>query len=196
MPENGNGMTLEDSGEYRQRVRGLERQYDALSTQISNINSKIDERFSSIQQIISQTGKPQWNNIISACAFTFAMLSGLVTLITLPIFSSINDLKTADKEYRIEMATVMGRGRDERTLEIRDLRTTLMQDIRDIREDLVPRKEHLSHQANLTAQLGDLSRRIGEVREDVQGIFNARDIIRKLMDDMGELQKEVRAKNH
>ncbi len=180
-------IPMEEAGEYRQRVRSLERGQDQINAKIDNLGNKIDEKFG--QQ------KPQWSVIIAASSLTFIVLSGLITLITVPILAILVDLKTADKEIRAEVKEDMSRGRDARTLEIRDMKLALMQDIRDIREDLVPRKEHATAQATLANQLADLSRRISEVREDYKDLFSARDIINKLVNDVSALQRADREKN-
>ena len=179
--------SLEDAGEYRQRVRSLERGQDQLASKIDAISVKIDDKFS--QQ------RPQWAIVIAASSLTFLVLSGLIGLITLPILQALADLKLADKEVRSEFAEAMNRGRDARTLEIRDIKAALSSDIKDIREDLVPRKEHVEKTAAISAQIADLSRRIGEVRDDYKDIFSARDIIQKLVADVSSLQQREREKN-
>ena len=207
MPENGNGngaAMAEDSGEYRQRVRGLERQQDVFSSQIANLSTRMDGQYSALSAkidekfgTIQQGQRPQWNNIIAACSFTFALLSGLVTLITVPIFYQIGDIKgtitgeikTSIKETRTEMAEAIVRGRSDRDVMMRDMRAEINGHLKDIREQIVPREEHKERWAGQARHDDDTQRQLNQLYENQQGIYNARDVIQQLLRDVGDLKR-------
>ncbi len=196
MPDerNGNSLTAEDSGEYRQRVRSLERQYDNLSTQIGSINAKIDEKFSSLQTTFNLSNKTPWNNIIAACSFTFAMLSGLVTLITVPIFYQLGDIKQSAKESRTELAETIIRTRTERIEQIADVKKDLDTRLESIRNVIVPREEHKERWSGQSLHDDDIQRQLTQLYENQQGLYNARDVIQQLQRDVAEVRRE-RTKN-
>lgn len=192
MPENGTPLT-EDIGEYRQRVRGLERQQDAFAQQLANLSSKIDERFTSLQNTLAAGAKTPWNNILAACGVTIAILSAMVGAITLPITAQIADIKQSSKESRIELADAIIRARTERIDQIGELRRYVDENLKDVRAQIVPRAEHDRSWTDARLKDEAVQKQIANIEARLTGFGNAGDMIKMALTKTERLEEMFNA---
>jgi hypothetical protein len=166
-----------------------------LDTKLTALATNFGAQLTSLNSSLAERSKTPWNNIIGACGVTIALLSGLMTLVVVPIFGSIAEIKTNQKESFREMAAVVRDVNSGAEKSLDRVRDRFEADIRDLREKQVPRVEHVQGwQAQARAD-ADLQRQITELRENLSSMYSAKDVIRRLERDLDTLRDEARRKN-
>lgn len=210
MPDNGNGYIPEvnrEIAEQRERLNAVIQGQNRLSADVGNFIAKTDERFgtlakdldtkfSSLTGAISDRSKTPWGNIIAACGVTFGILSGLIALITGPIISNVGETKVAMRETRLEMAVLV---KDAASVLAKDtdvLRARVNEELRLLRENQVPRKEHEKDWSSQARADADMQRQINEIRSAHSSLYSAQDVIRRLENQVDQLRDEVRRRGN
>jgi hypothetical protein len=167
-----------------------------LDTKLTALAANFGSQLTSLNASLAERSKTPWNNIIGACGVTIALLSGLMTLVVVPIFGSIAEIKTNQKESFREMAAVVRDVNSGAEKSLDRVRERFDTDIRDLREGQVSRKEHEKDWSAQARHDTDVQRQISEIRETVNGLYSAKDIIRRLERDVDELRNSDRPRKN
>ncbi len=166
-----------------------------LDTKLTALATNFGAQLSSLNSSLAERSKTPWNNIIGACGVTIGLLSGLMTLVAVPMLAQISELKTNQRESFREMAMVVREVSEVSEKNLNQVRDRFDREIRDLREGQVPRKEHEKDWSAQARHDTDMQRQISELRETLSGLYTAKDIIRDLKRDVDELRNDRNRKN-
>jgi hypothetical protein len=184
-----------DMGALQQRVYSNEAGITDLRNSMAALGQRFDQALASFSTKLDERSKTPWGNIIAACGVTGALLGGLVAMVATPIVANLIETKSVMRENRLEATQLV---RDtaiafDKTISV--MRERLDRDIRDMRQDQVPRKEHEKDWLAQTRADEDFRRRVDEIRTDLSGLYSAKDVIRRLESQVEQLQTDVQRKN-
>ncbi len=184
--------------------RDMNQQIGNVTTAMSGIASKMDERFAAMSAAMAEKNKTQWPVIWSAIGVSFAVLAYFVT-------QNLTPLKENDARFEqslVALTTTTNQGfqsiidkmvtrqemdwRSERGAEDRVRTETALI---DLRQSMLPRNEWSERNASRDHEIASLQRQIDLQRADFQtfanSMGNGRDFITDLKQEVARLRDQL-----
>jgi len=201
-----------------QKVGSIDNSLTNLRGDVSNLDSKMSSRLDQIATKINEGQKPQWSLLLQGLGILLVLIGALFGLGVLPINQTlvrqdrdISALQTqlsrsdasnlsvaAFKDYAAQKENdkILFRAENSDNFKKRD------EEIKTIKADQVPRKEHervwLSYDRELDAikirissESADIQRQMDEIKQNTASVYNQRDIIQQLIAGQEKLKDEV-----
>lgn len=197
---NGNRQrSTEDVGVLEQRVYGLEtglqtfrtdtaNQINALSTQISGLGGKLEER-----------AKVPWQALGFMLTFV-VVIGGLVwypqndrlTRLT-EVVEKLVDTNVTRREYEGRLTT-LGQLRDQQAAAVNDRIARLETQARETAAGIVPRGEHSEKWLAQRDRDADLQRQVDSLRKDFGELYSPRDALKSMQQRIDDLERLLRGR--
>jgi hypothetical protein len=142
------------------RVTGLEHGFTEMRGAISNLDSRIADKFESLASLVNQKSQTNWSLLVSLAGLMFVVTSGLGFLSLQPLKDAITSLADAQKAT---VATVVPRVEHERNwIEIN--------------------RRFEAQAASQRVDKENLQRQIDEISKRYDDIYGVKDIIRDILE--------------
>ncbi len=162
--------------EMRTGFRQMETAFTAFSnetrTSIASLSTNIAER-----------NRPQWQALSVMLAFA-AILGGLAYM---PIREATTDLKGA--VAALAATTVTRQELEWRTARSMEDRSRSDANLRDLRDDLVPRAEHARVWQSYDQRLSDQQRQVDELKQAAGSVYSQRDALMDMRERLDRLER-------
>lgn len=160
--------------------------FRSIESHVDRVATDTRAAIASLTQNLSERNKPQWQAI--GVALTFAVVIGGMAY--WPIREATVRLETASA--RLEERMVTRQEMDWRQARSAEDRSRMEGNIVDIRDGLVPRREHERVWANFDQRFLDQQRQLDEVKAQQNSVYGARDVLIDLRERLDRLEQQRR----
>lgn len=181
----------------RERVRALDDGVASLASNVAIKFSEISAILSGLSTKIEERGRAPWNLMIGFASFLTVFAASVGGLAYWPIREQLTELKTIetkladDKIGSREFYNYVTQGKERRDQEGKTFSDRLDRtniDIKDLREQVVPRTEHTEQWMAQRTKDGDIQRQIDELRSNVSSIYSPKDALDRLVRRLDDLE--------
>lgn len=184
----------------RERVRALGDDFTNLATSFAAKISEIGSSISALSTKIEERGRAPWNLMIGFASFLTVFAASVGGLAYWPIREQLSELKTIESKLGDDKIggrefyayTQQGKERrDQEALSLKERMDRMAQDLRDARNDIVPRSEHQEQWLAQREKDSDQQRQIDQLRAEISGIYSPKDALDRLVKRLDYMEDQL-----